>query len=64
MIERTYEGDKVQHSPLPSLAHMLDAALRCAGIWFDVTSMLCEAIDDGTPILWSFLAESHISKTS
>ena len=64
MIKWSHERDQVQNSPLPSLAHVFDAASRCACIRFNVTSMLFEAVDDGTPILWRLLVDSHISKAS
>ena len=49
-VDRAGQEDLVEHSALPFLAHVIDAALRRSGIWVEVTSMFHEAIDDGSPV--------------
>ena len=48
-----------QNLPLPSLSHVLHAALCRTGERLEVTSMLSEVIDDRTPILGMLLPDSH-----
>ena len=48
-----------QNLPLPSLSHVLHAALCRTGERLKVTSMLSEVINDCTPILGKLLPDSH-----
>ena len=42
---------------------MLYAALRSAGVWLDVTSMLLEPTNNCTQIFHIILSDNYISKT-